>query len=224
MATVVSRVAPNVGRRRRPSVRPAVGRLVLRELPTALGPMTAIALVRHESADLALDLGLDSGLRAGAAGPPPTESICLLEFSDRRMLPTQLTRIRGRFRAEPEAEEPGGRVSVLDRLQAELDAYFAGRLRSFGVPLAADGTPFQETAWAWLCRIPYGETRTYVEGAMGVGRPSAVRAFARANGDNRLAIVVPCHRIIGSDGDLTGYGGGLWRKRALLDLEAAAAR
>lgn len=216
MTTLPSPVEPRVHRARRRLLRPPVGRLVRRELSTVLGSMTAIAVIRDERLDL--DLGLDPG------DGRPREAICLLEFSDRRMLPTQLARIRARFRSDPETEAAGEHVDVLEALQAELDRYFEGRLRSFGVPLAADGTPFQEAAWGWLRSIPYGETRTYVEGAAGVGRRSAVRAFARANGDNRLAILVPCHRILGSDGDLTGYGGGLWRKRALLDLEEATAR
>jgi AraC family transcriptional regulator, regulatory protein of adaptative response / methylated-DNA-[protein]-cysteine methyltransferase len=92
------------------------------------------------------------------------------------------------------------------------------------VPLARRGTAFEESVWAWLQTIPAGETRSYAEGAAAVGRPQAVRAIGRANGRNPVAIVVPCHRVIGSDGDLTGYGGGLWRKRVLLDLEASAAK
>jgi methylated-DNA-[protein]-cysteine S-methyltransferase len=101
----------------------------------------------------------------------------------------------------------------------ELDAYFAGKLRRFTVPLDLRGTPFQRRVWELLCDIPYGETRSYGEVAQAVGNPKARRAVGQAIGRNPVAIVVPCHRVIGSDGGLTGYGGGLPRKRALLDLE-----
>ncbi len=104
-------------------------------------------------------------------------------------------------------------------LRAQLDEYFAGNRTAFDVPLTLTGTPFEEASWTYLRSIPPGETRTYAQGAQALGRPTAIRAFARANGANRMAIVIPCHRVIGSDGSLTGYGGGLWRKQALLDLE-----
>jgi len=102
----------------------------------------------------------------------------------------------------------------------ELDAYFAGKLRQFTVPLDLRGTPFQRRVWELLCDIPYGETRSYGEVAQAVGNSKASRAVGQAIGGNPVAIVVPCHRVIGSDGGLTGYGGGLPRKRALLDLES----
>jgi AraC family transcriptional regulator of adaptative response/methylated-DNA-[protein]-cysteine methyltransferase len=107
----------------------------------------------------------------------------------------------------------------LDRLSEELGRYLAGELARFEVPLDLRGTEFQRKAWKALQSIPYGETRSYAEQARIVGRPSAVRAVARANGENRIAVLVPCHRVVGADGSLTGYGGGLWRKRWLLDLE-----
>jgi len=107
-------------------------------------------------------------------------------------------------------------------LARELDAYFAGRLRQFTVPLDLRGTDFQLRVWERLCDIPYGETRSYGEVAQAVGKPKAVRAVGQANGRNPVSIIVPCHRVIGSDGGLTGYGGGLQRKKALLDLESAA--
>lgn len=110
---------------------------------------------------------------------------------------------------------------VTRRLEAELDEYFAGRRREFTVPLDPMGTPFQLSVWAALREIPYGATRSYGEQARAIGRPDAVRAVAHANGDNPIAILVPCHRVIGANGKLTGYGGGLWRKRHLLDLESA---
>jgi methylated-DNA-[protein]-cysteine S-methyltransferase len=101
----------------------------------------------------------------------------------------------------------------------QLDAYFAGTLTEFDVPLRLDGTPFQRRVWDVLRSIPYGHTVSYGEIATELGRPSASRAVGAANGSNPIGIVVPCHRVIGSDGKLTGYGGGLPRKQALLDLE-----
>ena len=101
-----------------------------------------------------------------------------------------------------------------------VERYFAGKLREFKLPLAPEGTPFQKRVWAELCRIPYGATISYAELAQRIGDPQAVRAVGTANGANPIAIVVPCHRVIGSDGTLTGYAGGLDKKRALLELEA----
>ncbi len=146
-----------------------------------------------------------------------TESgICLLEFADRRMLPTQIKRIHERLNC---VFVPGEN-DMLTQLRRELESYFAGELRDFRVTHAPSGTPFQEAVWSELRRIPYGATISYAELAVRIGRPSAVRAVARANGDNRIAIMVPCHRVVGSNGKLTGYGGGLWRKQRLLDLES----
>lgn len=101
----------------------------------------------------------------------------------------------------------------------QLEAYFAGRLDRFDLPVALSGTPFQGKVWQALRQIPYGETRTYQEIAAAVGNPAACRAVGMANHHNPLAIVVPCHRVIGKNGALTGYAGGLDRKRFLLDLE-----
>ena len=107
-------------------------------------------------------------------------------------------------------------------LARELDAYFAGKLRQFTVPLDLRGTAFQLRVWEVLCDIPYGKTRSYGEIAQALGKPKATRAVGQANGRNPISIIVPCHRVIGSDGGLTGYGGGLQRKKALLELESAA--
>ena len=107
---------------------------------------------------------------------------------------------------------------------AELDAYFAGDLRQFSVPLDLRGTDFQRQVWKLLLDIPYGETRSYGQIASALGRPTASRAVGRANGTNPVAIIVPCHRVIGANGELVGYGGGLDRKQALLDLEAKVLR
>jgi methylated-DNA-[protein]-cysteine S-methyltransferase len=108
---------------------------------------------------------------------------------------------------------------VLGPIRKELDQYFAGRLKRFSTPVAFRGTPFQNMVWQELTRIPYGETISYLELARRIDNPKAVRAVGLANGANPVAIVVPCHRVIGSNGSLTGFGGGLPTKRALLDLE-----
>jgi AraC family transcriptional regulator of adaptative response/methylated-DNA-[protein]-cysteine methyltransferase len=142
-------------------------------------------------------------------------ALCLLEFADRRMLPTQIRRVHERFRC---VFVPGENP-VLQTLKTQMGEYFSGARREFEIPLDAPGTPFQEAVWKQLREVPYGTTVSYGELARRLGQPRAVRAVARANGDNRLAIVIPCHRVIGKDGKLTGYGGGLWRKQRLLDLE-----
>ena len=103
---------------------------------------------------------------------------------------------------------------------AQLEAYFAGELTDFDVDLRLEGTPFQQQVWAALQEIPYGETWSYGELADHIGKPGAARAVGLANGRNPVGIIVPCHRVIGADGSLTGYGGGLDRKRLLLELEA----
>ena len=113
----------------------------------------------------------------------------------------------------------GGRVVA--RAERQLEEYFAGERRAFDLPLGPVGTPFQRRVWAALERIPYGETISYGELARRVGNPSASRAVGAANGRNPIPIVIPCHRVIGSTGKLTGFGGGLDVKRALLDLETA---
>jgi methylated-DNA-[protein]-cysteine S-methyltransferase len=110
--------------------------------------------------------------------------------------------------------------AALNELRAQLQAYFAGELREFELPLAAEGTPFQQRVWRALCDIPYGETISYGELARRIGQPRASRAVGLANGQNPISIVVPCHRVIGANGSLTGYGGGLERKRWLLAHES----
>jgi len=142
-------------------------------------------------------------------------ALLLLEFADRRMLETQLRTLHRRLGC---AFAPGTNA-VLDRTAKELAGYFAGERRRFDVPVETPGTPFQQAVWKRLARIPRGETVSYSAAARDLGRPAAVRAVARAVGDNRIAILVPCHRVVGSDGNLTGYGGGLWRKRRLLEIE-----
>jgi len=144
--------------------------------------------------------------------------ICLLEFTDRRMLESQAAVVRLRL-GLPAAPSPHPH---LERLEVELGEYFAGKRTAFGVPVYEPGTPFQERVWAELCNIPYGQTRSYGELARILGDPAAVRAVAQANGRNRIAILVPCHRVISADGGLGGYGGGVWRKRRLLEIEGAS--
>jgi AraC family transcriptional regulator of adaptative response/methylated-DNA-[protein]-cysteine methyltransferase len=159
-----------------------------RQMTTPLGPMLAIAS--------------DTELH-------------LLEFTDRRMLATQLERVRKLFGAVITS----GPSQVLTRTERELGEYFAGTRREFTIPLALKGTPFQEKVWQQLLRIPYGETRSYEALARAIRHEGAQRAVGTANGCNRIAIIVPCHRVIRSDGTLSGYGGGVWRKQRLLELE-----
>lgn len=143
------------------------------------------------------------------------EGICLLEFADRRMLETQLQRVRKWFRT---TTVPGTNEHI-NALTVELDNYFTGELKDFTVPLSLPGTEFQVAAWNQLRKIPYAATISYEAQARAMGRPGAQRAVGKANGDNRIAIVIPCHRVVKQNGDLCGYGGGLWRKKFLLDLE-----
>jgi len=144
-----------------------------------------------------------------------TEGVCLLEFSDPARIEMQFDTLRRHF---DRAIVPGS-TPHLDTLQAELASYFAGTLKAFSVPVVYHGTPFQEKVWTALQQIPYGETRSYEDLARTIGAPRASRAVGSANGLNRVAIVIPCHRVVNKSGELGGYGGGLWRKRILLDLE-----
>jgi methylated-DNA-[protein]-cysteine S-methyltransferase len=114
---------------------------------------------------------------------------------------------------------PAGEDKILDHARRELDAYFAGELKTFTVPVAPQGTAFQRACWAALQKIPYGATRSYGQQAAAIANPKAVRAVGLANGRNPISIIIPCHRVIGANGSLTGYGGGMDRKKLLLDLE-----
>lgn len=118
-----------------------------------------------------------------------------------------------------DAMSSSGALAHLDRTRAQLAEYFGGARRSFDIPLAAAGTGFQQTVWQALTQIPYGTTWSYGDLARHIDRPRAVRAVGLANGRNPISIIVPCHRVIGANGSLTGYGGGLDRKRFLLTLE-----
>jgi len=146
--------------------------------------------------------------------------LCLLEFSDRRMLEAQLDTLRRRL----DAPLVPGRHRWLDALRSQLVEYFDGRRTRFDLPIVIKGTPFQEQVWRALLEIPCGETRSYRDIAEAIGHPGATRAVGTANGMNRIAIVIPCHRVVNADGKLGGYGGGLWRKQFLLDLERGQRR
>ena len=144
------------------------------------------------------------------------DGICLLEFTDRKMLETELKDLSKRLNAViVQGDNP-----LFEKVEKQLAEYFDGKRKHFDVPLFTSGSDFQNKVWQQLQTIPYGTTRTYKQQAIAVGNADAVRAVATANGMNRVAIIIPCHRVIGSDGNLTGYAGGLWRKKFLLELEA----
>ncbi len=143
------------------------------------------------------------------------KAVCLLEFCDRRALETQFADLRKRL----ERAVVPGKNPHITQMKRELGAYFAGRLREFTVPIVYPGTDFQRIVWNRLLKIPYGKTWSYEQLATAIGRPSAQRAVGLANGKNRIAIIIPCHRVVNKSGKLGGYGGGLWRKQYLLDLE-----
>lgn len=117
------------------------------------------------------------------------------------------------------APSPAGNDRVLEAARRQLDQYFAGKVKRFDVPVAPRGTPFQQRVWAGLLNIAYGATKSYGQLAADIGKPNAQRAVGLANGRNPISIIIPCHRVIGANGSLTGYGGGMDRKRALLALE-----
>lgn len=137
------------------------------------------------------------------------QGICLLEFTDRKMLETELKSLSKIFNADLIQ----GHHKHFDLLNQQLAEYFDGKRKIFSVPLATPGTEFQQQVWELLKTIPYGTTRSYKQQSIMLNRPDAIRAVAGANGMNRISILIPCHRVIGEDGSLTGYGGGLWRIR-----------
>jgi methylated-DNA-[protein]-cysteine S-methyltransferase len=146
--------------------------------------------------------------------PSPVGDILLRADDDGR-----LTELFLRHDERPDTTAADGQFAAIHE---QLDAYFAGELEAFDLPLAAHGTPFQMRVWDELVRIPFGETISYSELAHRLGDPKLVRAVGTANGRNPISIVIPCHRVIGADGSLVGYGGGLDRKRWLLEHEAVA--
>jgi AraC family transcriptional regulator, regulatory protein of adaptative response / methylated-DNA-[protein]-cysteine methyltransferase len=143
------------------------------------------------------------------------EGVCLLEYHDRKILPAEfkdLTRLL-------ETTTEDGDNKHLRTLRKQLKEYFAGKRKEFTIPLVIPGTEFQKSVWMELQNIKFGSTRSYQEQADALNSPDSVRAVANANGMNRISILIPCHRVIGSDGRLVGYGGGLKRKKWLLDHE-----
>jgi AraC family transcriptional regulator of adaptative response/methylated-DNA-[protein]-cysteine methyltransferase len=144
------------------------------------------------------------------------EGICLFDFQYRRSIDSIMKRIETHVGSK---FEEGGEHPHFAVLEKQIGEYFAGQRKEFDVPLHFAGTPFQKGVWTGLLQIPYGETRSYKQQSIFLGNEKAIRAVAGANGENGIAIIVPCHRVIGEDGSLTGYGGGLQRKKWLLDLE-----
>lgn len=170
----------------------AAGRVQTRLIPTPLGPMLAGATSR---------------------------GLCLLEFTDRRALPSEIAELDTLF-GGGDLHSAADPCFHLDHVESELASYFAGDLHTFSIPLDTPGSSFEVSVWAALQRIPCGRTCSYTGLAARLGKPGAQRAVGRANGRNRVAIVIPCHRVIQEDGGLGGYGGGLDRKRFLLELES----
>ena len=148
------------------------------------------------------------------------EGICMLEFKDMTTLETDLLKLKEIYGGEPVMP---GKNAHLDLLTEEITAYFQRKLTTFTVPVVKWGTSFQNQVWRALETIQYGETMSYSDIASNIGNPKAVRAVGMANGRNKIAIIIPCHRVIGANGTLTGYAGGLWRKEWLLDHEKGTA-
>jgi AraC family transcriptional regulator of adaptative response/methylated-DNA-[protein]-cysteine methyltransferase len=143
------------------------------------------------------------------------EGICLLEFTDRKRAARECKELTKLLKQQFER----GEHEHLTTLIKQVEEYFNGSRKEFSLPLITPGTDFQNDVWKELLKIPYGATRSYQEQANALNRPDSVRAVANANGMNRISIIIPCHRVIGSNGRLTGYGGGLKRKKWLLDHE-----
>ncbi|NDV58853.1 methylated-DNA--[protein]-cysteine S-methyltransferase [Bacteroides sp. 519] len=152
------------------------------------------------------DLGL---MVAGAT----EKGICMFEFADYKLIDLELRQLQTKGPLV-EGDNPHFKT-----LRNQLDEYFGGERREFNIPLDLVGTEFQKTVWLALLKIPYGCTTNYGKQAELIGKPSSVRAVANANGKNKISIILPCHRVIGADGSLTGYGGGIWRKKKLLEFE-----
>ena len=144
------------------------------------------------------------------------QSLHLLEFADRRALPLELKKLYSACRSDIGI----GRFDTHALVEQQLNDFFSGKLADFDVPLVLHGSQFTQDVWRVLQTVPAGETRSYSAIARAIDKPLAVRAVARANGANQIAIIIPCHRVIGADGSLTGYGGGLWRKQKLIEIEA----
>lgn len=143
------------------------------------------------------------------------KGLCLLEFDDEKRINNHFSQFKKYWDVEIIEEE----TSITTTTKNQLTSYFLNQQTTFDVPLDLAGTAFQLKVWNELLKIPFGSTRSYKEQAIAVGNLKAIRAVATANGENRISIIIPCHRVIGSDGCLTGYGGGIWRKQKLLELE-----
>jgi AraC family transcriptional regulator of adaptative response/methylated-DNA-[protein]-cysteine methyltransferase len=143
------------------------------------------------------------------------DALCLLEFHDRRMLNKQILQLKKYFTEEIE----DGSNHIITETERQLRSYFQGDLKSFDIPMETPGTDFQQLVWKALQDVPYGKTVSYGYLAKALGNEKTMRAVGKANGDNRIAIIIPCHRVIGAKGSLVGYGGKLWRKRWLLKHE-----
>lgn len=164
---------------------------------------------------------IDSPL-GGLVAAAQAEGIVLLEFAERARLRKQLATLRRHFRSKAALQPDQRPGALLDALRTQLAEYFDGRRRNFTLPLVFPGTAFQRRVWQALLQIPYGETRSYQQLAQQLGDPAACRAVGTSNGLNRLAILVPCHRVVNKGGTLGGYAGALWRKQRLLALESSA--
>jgi AraC family transcriptional regulator, regulatory protein of adaptative response / methylated-DNA-[protein]-cysteine methyltransferase len=143
------------------------------------------------------------------------EGLCLLEFEYRRRLNKEMEYLAQYYKTEIK----DGTNRHTENVISQMEEYYSGARQKFDIPLITPGTDFQQKVWKKLIDIPYGQTRSYKAQSIALGNPDAVRAVARANGDNRIAVIIPCHRVIAENGDLTGYGGGLWRKQWLINHE-----
>ena len=175
---------------------------------------TAPGRIKHEPKNVLVYQRFDAPLGPMVA-IASDKGLCLLEFGDRRMLESEFADLQKRL----SAVLLPGKNEFTEEAVRQIQEYFAGTRKTFSVPLHAPGTGFQQRVWAALREIPFGEMRSYGEIAAAIDDPKAVRAVGTANGMNRIAIMIPCHRVIGADGALTGYGGGLWRKDWLLKHE-----
>ena len=164
------------------------------------------------------------GSRESPVGPliaaATDEALCLLQFSEATVVEQQLAELARHYSDSLRS----GSNPILDELWRQLEQYFRGERHEFALPLAFPGSEFQQQVWSALREIRYGETWSYLDLAGRIGDTGATRAVGAANGANPIAIVIPCHRVVNANGDLGGYGGGLWRKRILLDLERGQGR
>jgi O-6-methylguanine DNA methyltransferase len=179
--------------------------------------------LKKYSVDLTKDLSEKTIIKISILKTPTGEmlfgatdkNLVILEFGYRRMMSKLLDRVAKKLNGVFVL----GENEIITSTKKQLEEYFNGERKEFTVPLEFTGTEFQNKVWNALIQIPYGETHSYLQLSQQLGNPLAIRAVARANGENCLAIIVPCHRIIGSNGEMIGYGGGIQRKKFLLNLE-----